>query len=174
MQDNHGPERTLFLPLGARIALNLRDIAKNLLERLGHRWMHERRIVTFDVMRFVAVAVHEIRQLRLVDASEHSWTGDLVAIEMENRQHSSIARGIHELVGVPARRECCRLSFSVTNNTTDKQVRIVERGSVCMKQRVAELAPFVNRSRSFGGDVAGNAARIRKLKEETLEPGDVF
>ncbi len=88
---------------------------------------------------------------------------------MQNRQNRAIARRIQKLARVPA---CCQRSsfcFAVTDNTTNDQIGIIERGPVSMRDRVTKFAAFVNRARSLRRDVAGNSSGKRELLEEALQ-----
>ena len=123
-----------------------------------------------DVERLVAVAAEQLRQLFARNARQHRRARDLVAVEMQDRQHRAIARRIEKLVRVPAGRERSGLRFAVADDAGDDQIRIVERGAVRVRQRVAELAAFVDRARRFRRDVAGNAAGKRELLEQPPQP----
>ena len=75
---------------------------------------------------------------------------------------------VEELVGVPARRQWTGLCFAIADDAGHEQVRIVERRSECVRQRVAKLPTFMDRAGRFRGDVARNPARERELREEPL------
>ena len=83
---------------------------------------------------------------------------------MQDREDRSIASRIGELVGMPARRERSRLRLAVPHDRADEQVRIVERGAVGVGERIAELAPFVDRARDLGRDVTGDASGKRDCR----------
>ena len=95
----------------------------------------------------------------LRDARKEARVGDLVAVEVEDREHAAIAGRVEELVAVPAGRERPGLGFAVADDAGDDQVRVVEGCAVSMAQRVAELAAFMDAAGRFRRDVAGNAAR---------------
>src|ERR1700688_5055711 len=89
---------------------------------------------------------------------------------MQDGQHSPVTRGIQKLIGMPTggQRACFR--FAVAHHTADQQIWIVKCGAVRMGDGVSELAALVDRTGSFGGDMAGNSARERKLLEQPSEP----
>src|SRR5579872_7540033 len=116
--------------------------------------MHGRWIVTLDEIRLVATALEQLRQFLMADASQDGWTGDLVPVQMEDRDHGAIARGVEKLVGMPARRERASLRFAVANHAECEQIGIVERGAIGVQQRVTQLAAFVNRARRLGSNMA--------------------
>src|SRR4029450_8412321 len=95
-------------------------------------------------IRRVTIAAEQVIQLLMADTGENAGIGDLVAIEMKDRQNRSVRRCVEEFVGMPARRQRSSFRFAVTNNACDNQIGIVERSSVGMRERIAELAAFVN------------------------------
>src|SRR5262249_9144987 len=80
---------------------------------------------------------------------------------------------IDELVRMPGGRERPCLRLAVADDACDDEIRIVERGAGRVRERIAELSPFVDRARRFGSDVAGHAAGEGKLLEELAQPGFV-
>ena len=138
----------------------------HLVERLGHELVHGRRVVALDEVGLVAVADEQRAQLVVRDAREHGRVGDLVAVEVQDRQHRAVARRVDELVGVPARRQRPGLGLAVADDAADEQVGVVEGRSVGVDQRVAQLAALVDRARRLGRDVAGDAAGEGELAEQ--------
>ncbi len=106
--------------------------------------MNERRIVTFDEMRLVAVAAHQLGQLLAADARQHRRIGDLETVEMEDRQNGTVTRRIQEFVGMPAGGQRTGFRFAVAHDAGDDQVRIVEGRAIGVGQGIAQLASFVN------------------------------
>ncbi len=129
------------------------------------------RVVAGDEQRPVPVALHQRDELVLGDAREHRRVRDLVAVQVEDRQHRAVALRVQELVRVPARRERPGLGLAVADDAADEQVRVVERRAVGVRQRVAELAALVDRPRRLGRDVARDPAGERELAEEPAHPG---
>ena len=147
------------------------------VERGGHELVHLCRVVAFHEMRLVAVAAEQVLELFMADAGEHARVGDLVAVQMENRQNHTVGQRIQEFVGMPARGQRPRLRLTVADDAGDDQVRVVERRTKRMRERVAELAAFMNGARCLGCHVARNTAGERELFEQSLHPpfvqGDV-
>jgi len=83
--------------------LNAADLRKRAIERSSEQLVHGRGLVALDKIRFVAIAVQQIRQLLSADPSKHGGVGDLEPVQMEDRQHRAVARRVQEFVGVPAR-----------------------------------------------------------------------
>ena len=106
----------------------------------------------------VAIAAEQVIQFLVADARQHAGIGDLVAVQMQDRQHRAIGAGIQKFVGMPTGRQRTGLRFAVADDAGDDQIRVVEGRSVGVRERVAQFAAFVNRARRFRRDVAGNAA----------------
>ena len=168
--DDHRPGRALREPLAARLMLDVANIVDHFLQRLGHQFVHDLRIVALDKMGFITVAAHQMIELVVRDARENGRIGDLVAVEMQDRQHRPIALRIEELVGVPAGGQRPSLRLAVADHGGDDQVRIVEGRAVGVRKRVAKLAALVDRAGRLGRDVAWDSAGKRELGEEPLHP----
>jgi hypothetical protein len=65
--------------------------------------VHRSGFVAFDEEWRVAVGVKERLQLVVRQAAEDGRAGDLVAVEVQDRQHGAVVHGVEELVRVPAR-----------------------------------------------------------------------
>ena len=127
-----------------------------------------------DEQRPPAVALEQRHELALGNAREHRRVGDLVAVQMEDRQDCAVGRGVEELVRVPARRERPGLGLAVADDAGNEELGIVERCAERMRQRVAELAALVDRARRLRRDVRGDAAGKRELAEERAQAVFVF
>ena len=80
----------------------------------------------------------------MADAGENAGIGDLVAVEVEDRQNHPVSRRVQELVGMPARGQRSSLRFAVADDTGDDQIGVVEGRPIRMRNRVAKLAPFMD------------------------------
>jgi hypothetical protein len=120
--------------------------------------------------RPVAIAVEQRGQLLVRDPGEDGRVGDLVAVQVQDRQHCAVNSRIEELVRVPARRKWPRFRLAVADDAGDEQVGIVEGGSESMGEGVAQLAALVDRARCLRRGVARDPARERELAEELAEP----
>jgi hypothetical protein len=128
------------------------------------------RIAPFDEVRFISVAGQQLLELCSRDPGEHGRVGDLVAVQVQDRQHRTVVHGIEELVGVPARGEGARLRLAVADHAGGDEIGVVEDRTERVRQRVAQLTALVDRSRRLGRDVARNPARKRDLNEKPLHP----
>src|ERR1700693_3205048 len=88
---------------------------------------------------------------------------------MQDGEYRAITRRIRKLIGMPTSGQRACFRFAITHHAADQQIWIVECGAVCVSNGVAELAAFVDRTGSFGSDMAGNSARKRKLLEQPSE-----
>ena len=140
------------------------------VEQLREATVHRDRVLAVEAAReeerLVPVAAHERCELLLRDPREHRRVRDLVAVQVQDRQHAAVRLRIHELVRVPARRERPGLRLAVADDAGDEQPRVVEGGAVRVRERVAELAALVDRAGRLGRRVARDPARERELAEE--------
>ena len=134
------------------------DLADHVVEGRGHQLVHRRRIGPPHHPRLVSVAAEELAKLLVPDARQHRRVGDLVAVQVEHRQHGAVARRVEELVRVPARRERPGLRLAVTDDADREEIGVVEDGAERMRERVAELATFVDRAGRLRRGVARDAA----------------
>jgi hypothetical protein len=81
-----------------------------------------RRVVAGDEDRVPAVAAHQRVELVLGDAGEHGRVGDLVAVQVQDRQDRAVVDRVEELVGVPARRQRTGLGLAVADDARDDEV----------------------------------------------------
>src|SRR5262249_1765906 len=88
---------------------------------------------------------------------------------MKYRQNRSVAGRIEEFVRMPTRGEWASLGFTVAHDTGDYQVRIVECRAIGVSERITQLPAFMDRTRSFRGDMNWNAIGPRELPEKTSQ-----
>ncbi len=128
--------------------------------------MHDERVVAFDEVWFVAVSGQQRFQFFIRYASQNSWVRDLVAVEVQHRQHGPIANRVQEFVGMP--RGCKRtgLRLAVADYDCDDEIRIIERCSVAVRDGVPKFAAFVNRTRCLRRAVRADSSGKGKLPEK--------
>ena len=165
-QDDHRPARSPARALVTGRVLDVADLVERVVERLGERLVDELRVVTADQQRPVPVALEQRDQLALRDPREHRRVGDLVAVQVEDRQHRAVDARVEELVRVPARRQRPGLGLAVADDAADEQVGVVERRAVRVRERVAELAALVDRAGRLRRGMAGDPAREGELAEQ--------
>ena len=167
-EDDHRPAWPLFVTAGG-LGLDLRDLVEHGVEQHREPTVCVRDVVVLlrlEEVRVVAVTDHQAAQFVGRNAGQHRRIRDLVAVQMQDWQHHAVLGGVHELVGMPARRERSGLRLTVADDRGDEQVRVVERGAVGVRERVAQLAALVDRARRLGSDVRRNAAREGELPKQ--------
>ena len=142
----------------ARSGLDRRNAVQRLIEGGRQRLVDLLRLVALHEGRLVAVALQQAAQVRLGHPRQHCRIGDLVAVEVQDRQHGAVAHRIQELVRMPACGQRAGLGFAVAHDAKHDQVGVVEGGAVGVRQCIPELAALVDRARRFGRDVGGDAA----------------
>jgi hypothetical protein len=105
-------------------------------------------------------------ELSPADARQHGRVGNLVAVEMQDRQHRTVARRVQELVRVPAGGERPGLGFAIADDAGHDQARVVEGSAVGMRERIARVRRLRGWSPVFRRHVAGDAAWPRELAEQ--------
>jgi hypothetical protein len=161
-QHDHRPDRTPDLGTGAGTGLDRGDVVERVVHRRGQRAVHEHRVVAGHEDRAVPVALQQRDELGLGYPGENGRVGDLVAVEVQDRQHHAVAGGVEELVGVPARRE--RPGLGLADHAGHHEVGVVERSSVGVHQRIPQFAALVDRPRCLRRHVAGDPAGERELQ----------
>ncbi len=96
------------------------------------------------------------------DSGQYRGIRNLVTVEMQNRQHCAIADRIQKFVGVQGRSEWASFRFPVAHDHCDDEIRIIEGRAESMRQAVAELAAFMNRTRRVRRAMTADAAREKK------------
>ena len=122
-QHDHRPARALAGAVPARVGLDALDLVDDGVKRGRHELVHLFGVVAFDEIRRVAVAAEQLVQLLVADAREDVGIGDLVAVEVQDRQHRAVRRRVQELVRMPARRQRSGFRLAVADDAGDDQVR---------------------------------------------------
>ena len=159
-----------MLPCDARVVLDSLDLLDRRVERRGHRLVHRRGLVTLDEVGRPAVAAQQLLQFLARDARQQRRVGDLVAVEMQDRQHRAVGHRIEKLVRMPCRGERTGLRFAVADDAGDDEIGIVEHRAERVAERIAQLAALMDRARALRRRVARNPAGKRKLREELPQP----
>ena len=167
-KDDHRPGRAFQIAVVSGVGPNPLDLRHRGVEHAGQLLVDIRRVVALDEVGRIAHALEELPQFLLGDAGEEARVGDLVAVEVKDRQHAAVAGRVQELVAVPARRERPGLGLAVADDAGDDQVLVVEGRAIGMAQRIAEFAAFMNAARRFRSNVAGNATGEAELLEQPL------
>ena len=136
-EHDHRPGLPRRPALVARGALDLRNPVERPVERGREGLMHRLRLVALDEQRLPAVPAEERDELVLRDPGEHGRVRDLVAVQVQDRQHGAVGPRVQELVRVPAGGQRARLGLAVADDAGDDQVGVVEGGAERVDERVA-------------------------------------
>ncbi len=128
--------------------------------------VHGRGVAAGHHVGLVAVPGQDAADLVVAGAAEHRRARDLVAVQVEDRQHGAVAHRVEEADALPGALERPGLRLAVADHAGDEQVGVVERGPEGVHERVAELAALVDRAGHVDADVARHAARGRELAEQ--------
>ncbi len=94
----------------------------------------------------------------MADARQQGRIVDLVAVEIEDRQHRAIADRVEKLADMPGGGQRASLGLAITDDRRDDQVGIVKGRPAGMRQDITQFAAFVDGAGRFRGAVAANAA----------------
>ena len=169
-QHDHRPVRPYAVPLPrAGVRLDGADALPRRGQRLGEAVVHARQVGALDLDDVVAVALEELADLRGILAAEHGRSGDLRAVEVQDREHGAVALGVDERHALPRPLERAGLGLAVTHDGQRDEVRVVHDGAEGVHEHVAELATLVDRPRRRDRHVARDAARCGELAEEPAD-----
>ena len=170
LEHDHRPTRPGQITVVARPPLDLSDLVEHIVERRRHQAVHLLGIRALDESRRVPIAFEQAPELISRDPREHRRVGDLVAVQVEHRQHRAVARRVQELVRVPARGQRTGLRLAVADHAQRQQVRVVQDRAVGVEQasiqahrpRGSTPASRVRRGSGFlpGTRTAGTAGAI--------------
>ena len=169
---DHGLARGV---LSLRGGLDVANLIEDLLKQGGKTRMNVRVALVVKTgdkeVRLVAHALKELGELLVGHAGKDGGVGDLVTVEVQDRQDDAVGCRVHELVGLPRGGKRTGLGLSVAHHGHRQQARVVHDGAVGMAECVAELATLMDGAGRLGRKVARDAAGIRELAEELLQAG---
>src|SRR5271155_4220823 len=138
-KDDHWPAWARAVVVVPRIVLNLPDVVDDLFHGGRHELMHRFGIISFNKVGRPSAASQKLLQLLMLDTSQYGRVTDLVAIEVQNRQHGPIGTWVQELVGLPRGSQRTRFCLTIADDAGDDQTWIVERSPEGMAERVSEF-----------------------------------
>ena len=143
----------------------------------GHCLMHGVRVGPLDKIGIVAVAHEQRLQLLVRNTGKDCRVCNLVAVEMQHRQHRTVARRIEKLVRVPRRGKRPGLRFAVADHDHGDEVGVVEDRAVGVRHRIAELSALVDRAgrlrRAMAADPAGEGELLEQAAHAVGILGDL-
>ncbi len=138
-------------------------------ERPREAFVHAGQVTALDLEHLVAVSLEQAAHLSRVLAPQHRRPGDLVAVEVQDRQHGAVARRVEEGDPLPRPLERPGLGLAVADDGEREQVGVVHHRTEGVHEHVAELTTLVDRAGRRDGDVARDAAGRGELAEEPLD-----
>ena len=101
LEDDHWPAWPSSIVVVARVVLELVDILDGLIDGGGHQFVHLLRLIPSTKYGVQPQPLQELVQFLMLDASQHGRIADLVAVEVQDRQHGPVGLRIEKLVGLP-------------------------------------------------------------------------
>ncbi len=166
LQHDGGPGRPGLVTARPRPPLDLADLGDHRVHGRGELLVHQLGVIALDGVHLVPVAAQQRLELGVRDPGQHRRVGDLVPVQVQDGQHRAVGSRVEELVGVPAARQRAGLGFPVADDAGHDEVRVVERRPVGVRQRVTQLAAFVDRARRLRCRVRRDAAGEGELPEQ--------
>ena len=167
-QNDHRPLRPFLDAFGASLLLNSFYLGEGRVQRRGHQLVRLSRLLCLDKKGRVAIPSEKAFQFHIRNPAENRRAGDFISVEMQDRQDCAVANGIEEFIRVPARGQWAGFGFAIADHASGDEIRSVEHRPVRVRQRVTQLAAFMNRAWRFRRDMAGDAAREGELFEQPL------
>ena len=121
----------------------------------------------------VAVCLEQGAHLVVRLPAEDGGPADLVAVEVQDREHRAVADRVQEADALPRALERGGLGLAVADHTGHDEVGVVEHRAERVGQGVAQLAALVDGPRRRHAHVARDAAGRGELAEEALQPDQV-
>ena len=143
-QNDHGPARAAGHARPACFRLGAANIFNAGIQCRCHGLMHGLRFFAFYKIRCPAVAFEQVFQLVMRDAREHGGVGNLVPVQVQNRQDGPVVYGVQELVTVPRRGQRAGFGLAIAHHGGHNQIGVVIGRAKRMRQAIAQLAAFVN------------------------------
>ncbi len=100
-QHDHRPGRPHRFTACTSFGADLKNAPDRPIHGGSHGFVHGLRFTAFHENRLPAIAAHQARQLVMRNPRQQGRVGDLVAIQVQHRQHRPIADRVEELVDMP-------------------------------------------------------------------------
>src|SRR5215510_3895117 len=125
-EDDHRPGRALGEAGSPRLVLYVANLFVAPIQRSGKLLVHDHGVIAGNKLRCMTMTAKKINKLVLRNAGVYSGAGDLVAIEVQNRKHGSIAHWVEKLVTLPASLEGGGFGFVLCDGMMDLSVAALE------------------------------------------------
>jgi hypothetical protein len=167
-EDDHRPSRPVSLAGLTSRLLVVQDLLNAVLHGCGHGLVHGLEVVTGNDVGCPAIASHEREKLLFLDSRQDGRVVDLVAVEVQDGQHTAILDRVEKFVAVPAGSKRTGLTLSVSNDCQGDGLGVVKDGTESVGERVSELAALVDASHHLRRHVAAVSTGEGELLEEAL------
>src|SRR5215831_6989234 len=104
----------------------------------------------------------------MTDASQKTGIGDLVTVQMQDGQDSTVINRIQKFIRVPGGSQRARLRLAVAYHRRNNQIGVIKGCPIGMGQRIAKFTALMNRAWSLGGHMAWDPSRKGELFEQPL------
>src|SRR4029077_10386094 len=112
-QHDHRPSGALDDAPRPSVRPDVLDFRHDRVDHAGQLTVNHLWLASFHEVRLIAHAFEELLQLVLRDSRQKTGVGNLVAIQMENGEHTTITGRIQKLIAVPAGGQWARLRLAV-------------------------------------------------------------
>jgi hypothetical protein len=131
--------------------------------------VHAPGLVTLHHVDGVAVSGEQGVKIGVGSSPQHRGARDLVAVEVEDREHRAVAGRVQEADALPASLQGAGLRLAIAHHGGHDEVGVVEGGAEGVGEDVAELAALVDGAGRRHAHVARDAARGGELPEEAAQ-----
>ncbi len=176
LEHDHRPARPGQVAVPPGPPLDGADLIHHLVQGGGELLVNPVRDVAGHPVHPVAVALQQRHQFVVGDPGQHRRVGDLVPVEVQDRQHGPVLGRVEELVRVPAGGQRPGLRLAVTDHADRDQAGVVEHRAVRVRQRIPEFPALMDRAgclrRGMARDPAGEGELAEQPGQPGLVPGD--
>ena len=155
LQHDGGPGGPGAIAVVPGPALDGADLADRRVHGGRELLVDQLRVVALDRVHLVPVAAQQRLELLGRYPGQHGRVGDLVPVQVQDRQHRAVLGRVEELVRVPAARQRAGLGLAVADHAGHDQVRVIERRPVGVHERSSRAR------RPRGSSPASRAPRAR-------------
>ncbi len=128
------------------------------IERGGKALMHAWQVIPRDDNGLIPPPPVQLNQLLVRQTRFDRRPGNLVAIEVQDRQHGTVPTRVEKVHTFPAAFQRTGFSFPITYDAGHQQVGIVEDSAKGVHQRIAQLSAFMQGVGCVRAAMAGDAA----------------
>src|ERR1700733_7539356 len=106
--------------------------------------MHQVGLVALYEVGRPTITSEQLLQFLTGNTRQDGWVGNLVAVQVQDRQHRAVGGRIEKLVGMPRRRQRSRFCLAIADDAANNQIGIVEYRPERMAEGIAQLASLMD------------------------------